>query len=182
MTRQPIPFDELLVRAHHLWAKQGLLLTSGDFAEGHFNAMTVGWGSLGRMWGRPFAQVVVRPIRYTHQFMERYDTFTLCAFPEDCCDVLQFMGTKSGRDVDKIAETGLTPVASTRVAAPGFAEAELIIECRKIYWDDMDPAHFLDPDIERHYPQRAYHRIYFGQIVAIWGENSYRAKGGVHHG
>jgi len=177
MTREPIPFDELLVKSHYLWSEQSLLLTSGDFAEGlalAFNTMTVGWGSLGTMWGRPFAQVVVRPIRYTYQFMERYDTFTLCAFPKDCRDALQLLGTKSGRDGDKIAEAGLTPIASTRIAAPGFAEAELIIECRKIYWDDLDPARFLDPRIERHYPQKAYHRIYFGQIVAIWGERSYR--------
>jgi len=177
MTREPIPFDELLVKSHYLWSEQSLLLTSGDFAEGlalAFNTMTVGWGSLGTMWGRPFAQVVVRPIRYTYQFMERYDTFTLCAFPEDCCDALQLLGTKSGRDGDKIAEAGLTPIASTQIAAPGFAEAELIIECRKIYWDDLDPARFLDPRIERHYPQKTYHRIYFGQIVAIWGERSYR--------
>jgi flavin reductase (DIM6/NTAB) family NADH-FMN oxidoreductase RutF len=175
MTHTPIPFDELLVKAHHLWDKQWLLLTSGDFATGRFNTMTVGWGSLGTMWGRPFAQVVVRPIRYTYQFMEEHDTFTLCAFPEDCRSALQLLGTKSGRDVDKIAEAGLTPIASTRIAAPGFAEAELIIECRKIYWDDLDPTRFLNPDIERHYPQEAYHRIYFGQIVAIWGERSYRA-------
>jgi len=175
MTRTPIPFDELLVKTHHLWDKQWLLLTSGDFAAGRFNTMTVGWGSLGTMWGRPFAQVVVRPIRYTYQFMERYDTFTLCAFPEDCRDALKLLGTKSGRDGDKIAEAGLTPIASTRIAAPGFAEAELIIECRKIYWDDLDSARFLDSSIERHYPQEAYHRIYFGQIVAIWGERSYRA-------
>ena len=174
MTRELIPFDELVVKAHHLWAEQWLLLTAGDFTEGRFNAMTVGWGSLGRMWTEPFSQVVVRPIRYTYQFMEEYDTFTLCAFPEDYRDALELLGTKSGRDGDKIAEAGLTPIASTRVAAPGFAEAELIIECRKIYWDDMNRAHFLDPSIERHYPKKAYHRIYFGRIVAIWGERSYR--------
>ena len=175
MIREPILFDEFLMKAHHLWAKQGLLLTAGDFAEGRFNTMTVGWGSLGRMWTEPFAQVVVRPIRYTYQFMERYDTFTLCAFPEDYHDALQLLGTRSGRDGDKIAEAGLTPIASTRVAAPGFAEAELILECRKIYWDDMNPANFLDPDIEGHYPQRHYHRIYFGEIVAIYGAGSFAA-------
>ena len=168
MTRKQIPFDEFLVKAHHLWAQQGLLLTAGDFAAGQFNTMTVGWGSLGTMWGKPFAQIVVRPIRYTYEFMERYDTFTLCAFPENHRQALQLLGTKSGRDGDKIAETGLTPIASTQVAAPGFAEARLIVECRKIYWADMDPAHFLDPNIEKNYPQKNYHRIYFGQIVAIW--------------
>jgi len=173
MARDPIPFDELLVRTHHLWENQWILLTSGDFAKGRFNSMTIGWGSLGTMWGRPFAQVVVRPVRYTHGFMERYDTFTLCAFPEGYRRALTLLGTKSGRDGDKIAEAGITPIASTRVAAPGFAEAELIVECQKIYWDDMDPTHFLDRSIEKNYPQKDYHRIYFGEIMAIFGEPAY---------
>jgi flavin reductase (DIM6/NTAB) family NADH-FMN oxidoreductase RutF len=175
MTRKLIPLDEFVVKSHHLWNKQGLLLTSGDFAQGDFNTMTVGWGSLGTMWGRPFAQVVVRPNRYTYEFMERHATFTLCAFPAAYRKALQLMGTKSGRDVDKVAESGLTPIASTQVAAPGYAEAELIIECQKIYWDDLEPARFLDPGIEKHYPQRHYHRIYFGEIVAVYGEDRYGA-------
>jgi len=175
MPREQIPFDQLLVRSHHLWEQQWMLLTSGDLAEGRFNAMTVGWGSLGTMWGLPFAQVVVRPVRYTYEFMEQYDSFTLCAFPKDCRKALQVLGTRSGRDGDKIAETGLTPIASTHIAAPGFAEAELVIECRKMYWDDMAPLHFLDPAIEKNYPHKDYHRIYWGQIVAIHGESSYRA-------
>lgn len=173
VARKQIPFGQFIVKSHRLWEKQWMLLTSGDFTEGRFNTMVVGWGSLGRMWGQPFAQVVVRPIRYTFEFMEQYSTFTLCAFTERCRKALQLLGTKSGRDGDKIAEAGLTPVASTQVAAPGFAEAELIVECRKIYWDDLSPANFLDPDIEGHYPDRHYHRIYFGQVVAIYGESLY---------
>jgi flavin reductase (DIM6/NTAB) family NADH-FMN oxidoreductase RutF len=128
--------------------------------------MTVGWGSLGTMWGKPFAQVVVRPSRYTREFMEAYDTFTLCAFPENHRKALQLLGSKSGRDGDKIAEAGLTPAASSAVAAPCFEEAELVIECRKIYWQDMDAANFVDADIRKNYPQKDYHRIYFGEIVA----------------
>ena len=172
--RASIPFDEFLVKAHHLWAKQWLLLTVGDFAGGRFNTMTVGWGSVGTMWGRPFAQVLVRPIRYTYEFIERYDTFTLCAFPEGYRRALNLLGTKSGRDGDKIAEAGLTPIASTQVVAPAFAEADLILECRKIYWDDMEPDRFLDPTIEGNYPNKDYHRIYFGQILAIYGAGHYR--------
>ena len=174
MTRQLIPFAELLVKPHHLWNEQWLLLTAGDFSARHFNAMTVGWGSLGTMWGRPFALVVVRPTRYTREFMEQYDTFTLCAFPETYRSALNLLGTKSGRHGDKIAESGLTPIPSIQVAAPGYAQADLILECRKIYWADFDPAHFLDPRIERNYPQKDYHRIYFGEIVAIWGEEAYK--------
>ncbi len=169
MTRRAIPFDEFQIRVHHLWADQWLLLTSGDFASGHFNAMTVGWGSLGVMWGKPFAQVVVRPVRYTYGFMERYDTFTLSAFGPAHRQALSLLGSRSGRDGDKIAAAGLTPVASARVAAPSYAQAELVLECRKIYWHDFDPTHFLDPEIERNYPQKDYHRAYFGEILAIWG-------------
>jgi flavin reductase (DIM6/NTAB) family NADH-FMN oxidoreductase RutF len=173
MARKPISFQNLHANVHLIWSQQGMLLTSGDFAAGRFNTMTVGWGSLGVMWGRPFVQVVVRPTRYTYGFMEQYDTFTLCAFPEAYRQALQVLGTKSGRDGDKIAEAGLTPVASTLVRAPGFAEADLIVECRKMYWQDMDPAHFLDPAIENHYAKKDYHRIYFGEVVAINGTEVY---------
>ncbi|NQT40714.1 MAG: flavin reductase, partial [Planctomycetes bacterium] len=139
MTAQSIPLDQLQARVHDLWANQWLLLTAGDFSTGHFNTMTVGWGSLGTMWGKPFAQVVVRPVRYTFEFIEQYDTFTLCAFGPSHRPALQLLGTRSGRDGDKIADAGLTPTASTEIAAPGFAEAELTLQCRKIYWDDMKP-------------------------------------------
>jgi len=167
MIRDKLDINEFTVKTHHLWAEQWLLLASGDFAEGKFNTMTVGWGSLGTMWGKPFAQVVVRPTRYTFEFMEQYPSFTLCAFPAAYHDALQLLGSKSGRDGDKIAESGLTPSASTQVAAPCFEEAELVIECRKIYWDDIDPANFLDPAIDWNYPARDYHRIYFGEIAAV---------------
>ncbi len=169
MSRQAIPFNDFTARPHHLWAEQWLLLTSGDFAAGHFNTMTVGWGSLGVMWGKPFAQVVVRPVRYTYEFVERYDTFTLCAFSKAYRKALSLLGSRSGRDGDKIAASGLTPAASTMVAAPSFAEAELVLECRKMYWQDLDAAHFLDPEIGGNYPQKDYHRVYFGEILAIWG-------------
>ncbi len=174
-TREAISFDQLLVQAHHLWDTQWLLLTCGDFSTGEFNGMTVGWGSFGTMWSKPFAQVVVRPIRYTYGFMERYDTFTLCAFPPEYRSALQLMGTKSGRDGDKIAQAQITPIESSQVAAPGYEEAELVVECRKLYWDDLEPSHFLDPTIENSYPQQQYHRVYFGEIVAIWGTEGYRA-------
>jgi flavin reductase (DIM6/NTAB) family NADH-FMN oxidoreductase RutF len=174
MAREPIPVDEFVARVHHLWEQQWLLLAAGDLAEGRYNAMTVAWGSLGTMWGKPFALVVVRPVRYTFEFMEQYSTFTLCAFSEHYRDALQLLGTRSGRDGDKIAEAGLKPIPSSRVAAPGFAEADLIIECRKTYWSDLDPTHFVDPTIDKNYARRDYHRVYFGEVVAIAGTAAYR--------
>ncbi len=168
MNRIQIPIEKLQVKPHSLWDDQWFLLTSGDFQQGIFNTMTVSWGSLGTMWNKPFAMVVVRPTRHTFQFMEQHDTFTLCAFPEPYRKALNLLGSKSGREGDKIAESGLTPEAATIVAAPCFAEAELVLECRKIYWDDYDPTHFIDPAIDRLY-RKDYHRIYFGEILAVTG-------------
>ena len=175
MARELIPANQLRVVPDHLWSEQWLLLTCGDFASGDFNTMTVGWGSLGTMWAKPFAQIVVRPGRYTHEFLERFDHFTLSVFPERYRKALTLLGTKSGRDGDKISETGLTPIASTEVASPGFAEAELILECRKIYRQVMDPAGFLDPAIDKNYPINDYHTIYYGEILAAFGESAYRS-------
>ena len=151
----------------NLWEKRWLLLTSGDFKSGNFNTMTVAWGSIGQMWNKPFVQAVVRPTRYTFEFMEKYDTFTLCAFPDEYKPALNLLGSKSGRDGDKIAETNLNVMQSSVVAAPSFKEADLIIECKKIYWDDFKPENFLVPEIDNNYKLKDYHRVYFGEILAI---------------
>lgn len=173
MALNAIPADKLVLNNVDLWANQWLLLTAGDFEKNAFNTMTVGWGSLGVMWNKPFVQVVVRPTRYTYEYMEMEDTFTLCAFPSKYKKALNLLGTKSGRDGDKIAESGLHPIRATKVSAPAFAEAELIIECRKIYWDDFKPDHFLDNRIHNNYPLKDYHRVYFGEIVAVQGEEKF---------
>jgi flavin reductase (DIM6/NTAB) family NADH-FMN oxidoreductase RutF len=175
MERRPIDIKSFAVKPYSFYEVDWLLLTCGDFSAQAYNAMTISWGSIGVMWGRPFAQVVVRPVRYTYEFMERYDSFTLCAFPARYHKALSMLGTKSGRDCDKIAEAGLSATASRIVAAPGYAEAGLIIECRKIYWQDMDPAHFLDAELAKNYPRKDYHRIYYGEIVAVEGLEQYGA-------
>jgi len=175
MSRISIPVERLVVKPMALWDVQNLLLTSGDLAAGSYNAMTVGWGSLGWMWRMPFVQVVVRPVRYTYEFIERYPTFTLCAFPQACRPALQLLGTRSGRDGDKIAASGLTPEAAETVAAPAYAQAELVLECRKLYWHDFEPDHFLDERIARVYPRLDYHRVYYGEVLAAWGEPIYAA-------
>jgi flavin reductase (DIM6/NTAB) family NADH-FMN oxidoreductase RutF len=168
-----IPIEEFIIRPIHLWDIQWLLLTFGDFVEGRFNAMTVDWGNIGYMWRRPFVQVVVRPIRYTYEFIERYDTFTLCIFPKKYYPALPLLGNKSGRNGDKIAEAGLTPSASTKIAAPAYAEAELILECCKMHWDDFHQEHLLDPGIDANYPRKDYHRIYFGEILYVLGNKKF---------
>lgn len=154
-----------------LWQHRWMLLTCGDYNLQKFNTMTVGWGSFGVMWQQPFAQVVVRPTRYTYEFTNEFDSFTLSAFPESYRDALRLLGRKSGRDSDKIQKSGLTPIPSEHIASPAFAEADLIFECSKTYWQDMEPAHFLDEKIETLYPQKDYHRVYYGKIVGIYKQS-----------
>lgn len=167
MPLTPIPPAQWTAQPIGLFEPGWLLLTAGDFAAGRFNAMTVSWGSIGVIWNKPFVQVVVRPQRFTFQFIEEYSTFTLCAFPRQYRQALSLLGSRSGRDGDKIAASGLTPQAASVAAAPIYTEASLAIECRKLYWQDLDPAHFLDASIQANYPQNDYHRAYFGEILAV---------------
>ncbi len=172
MQRHTIPVQQFVSLSTSLWADQWLALTCGDFKKGHYNAMTVAWGSIGTMWHKPFVQVVIRPIRYTFEFMNQYSDFTLCAFPESYRSALQILGSQSGRDCKKIEIAKLTPVASTQINSPSFEEAELIIECEKIYWDDMKPENFLKKEIHNNY-NNDYHRIYFGEVAGIQGVSKY---------
>ncbi|MBN2090327.1 flavin reductase [candidate division KSB1 bacterium] len=174
MHLKPIDISRFIVTANALWAEQWFLLSAGDFNQRNFNAMTVSWGSLGEIWHKPLAQIFVRPTRFTFQFLEKHDTFTLCAFPQKFRNALNLLGSTSGRDGDKITASGLTPIASRIVAAPAYQEAELVIECRKIYWADFNPTHFLDNSIEQNYPKKDYHRIYFGEILAVSGTDNYK--------
>lgn len=140
-----------------------MLITAGD--KKSFNTMTASWGGLGVLWNKNVSTIFVRPQRYTHEFLERAGTYTLSFFDETYRGVLNFCGAKSGREVDKVKETGLTP-AQTPGGSPCFAEARLVIECRKIYFQDLNPANFLDPKIDANYPIRDYHRMYIGEIIA----------------
>lgn len=167
MKRERIGIEQLALHTFSAFDKGWFLLAAGDFDAGLYNVMTVSWGSLGTIWNKPFAQVAVRPTRHTFGFIERFDTFTLCAFPETCREALLLLGSRSGRDGDKVSQAGITPVRSSAVAAPSFAEADLVIECRKIYAQDLDPRGFLSTEIEPHYPEKDYHRLYFGEVLSV---------------
>ena len=160
-----IDINEFVAKPVDIWMNGWFALCAGNMKE--FNAMTVAWGSIGNMWSKPFMQVVVRPSRYTFEFMNRFDTFTICAFPEKYREALQTLGTKSGRDCDKITLSGLTVKESELVEAPCFEEARLVIECRKMYWQDMNPDNFLNEEFHSCYPGSDYHRIYYGEILNI---------------
>ena len=143
---------------------QWMLITAGN--QDQCNTMTASWGGLGVLWGKPVATVYIRPQRYTLEFVEREDTFTLCFFGEEYRKALALCGSKSGRDMDKVKECGFT--VSTAEGALYFEEADLVLVCKKAYWQDMDPTHFLDGEIDgKWYPQKDYHRIFIGEILEV---------------
>ncbi len=149
-----------------LIGEQWMLITAGT--ADRCNTMTASWGGLGVLWGKNVATVYIRPQRYTYEFVEQGDYFTLSFFGEEYRKALALCGSKSGRDVDKIKECGFT-VETGEGGAPYFAQAELVLVCKKAYWQDIDPTHFVDGDIDRKcYPNKDYHRMYVGEIVEAY--------------
>lgn len=144
---------------------QWMLITAGT--ADHYNTMTASWGGLGVLWGKNVATCYIRPQHYTYEFAEESDYFTLCFFGEEYRKALTLCGTKSGRDIDKRKECGFT-LAVGAGNTPYFQEAELVLVCRKKYWQDLDPTHFMDENIEQHYPCHDYHRMYIGEIVEAY--------------
>jgi len=141
-----------------------MLISAGE--EDNFNAMTASWGGLGVMWFKNVSFVVVRPTRYTFEFMEKYDRYTLSFFDEEYRDALSLCGSKSGRHTDKIKEAGLTPVFDNNGVY--YNEARLAMVCKKLYWQDLDPDNFLADFIHDKYPEKDYHRLYIGEIEGIY--------------
>lgn len=165
--RKPVAIQEWTSNPFTVFDQQWMLLSAGDFAQNQWNCMTVSWGFLGTMWNLPVAQVVVRPQRYTREFLEAFDTFTLSGFPATFRPALSLLGSKSGRDGDKVKAAGLTPEAASKVSAPVFQEASLTIECRKLFAQPMQQEALLDARAVGAYPQHDYHWIYMGEVLAI---------------
>lgn len=156
--------DFLLNPFNYFTQPGGLLVCAGD--RNASNAMTIGWGALGTLWGHRTntVTVYVAQARYTHQFMEANDYFTIMTFKDQ--NVLRYMGSHSGRDGDKAAALGLH-VAYTEKGTPYYEEAECVIECKKIYSDTFDPANFKDEVPVNFYDgfEAGYHSFYIGKVV-----------------
>ena len=141
---------------------QWMLITAGTAEK--CNTMTASWGGLGVLWGGPAATCYIRPQRYTKEFVDREEYFTLSVFDASYRPQLALCGSKSGRDVDKVKECGFT-VKTAECGAPYFEEASLVLVCRKRFVQPMDPRLIPDDVKERWYPQKDYHTMYIGEIV-----------------
>ncbi len=141
------------------------LVTAGD--ENSFNTMTVSWGAIGELWGKDMATVYIRPQRYTEEFLNSNEYFTLSFYPEDMKKSIHgICGSKSGREVDKVKETGLVPCFDEN--APYFEQAEIVLVCRKVAKANFEPSQFIDSEmIEKWYEAKDYHYIYYGEIEKV---------------
>lgn len=156
---------EFNVNSFGIYDREWALVTAGTMES--FNTMTISWGGLGTLWGKPVATVYVKPVRYTHEFLERSDFFTVSFYPEECRKALMLLGSLSGRDGDKVKKAGLTPVAAGESVT--FREARATLLCRKIYRQDLDTAAMPEQVVRAFYETEAPHTMYIGQVVEILG-------------
>ena len=140
------------------------LVTAGSSQS--FNTMTVSWGRAGIMWNKSVACTFIRPQRYTFEFTEKNDYFTMSFFDESFRGALNLCGTKSGRDVDKVKESGLTP-AFTEEGAPYFEEAKLVLVCKKLYAQNLNEESIVEPSVKSFY-NGDYHKMYVSEIVKVF--------------
>lgn len=149
------------------WFRHALLLAAGDKVQS--NAMTIGWGGIGTLWRKTAVTVYVAEKRYTKQFMDSAQYFTVMAFDERKDEIMEYMGTKSGRDGDKAKALNLH-TAYTENGTPYYIEADLVLECRTMYAAPFDPRYFRDDVPKRMYANfpAGFHTMYIGEVVNAW--------------
>ncbi len=152
------------VSAFEIYDKKWALVTAGDISD--YNTMTISWGGLGTIWNKPVATVYIRPSRHTYGYMENNEYFTVSFYGEEYKKDLGTLGRLSGRDGDKVAKTDLTAVKAGESVT--FAQAEVTLLCRKIYYNDLVkeniPAQIRDKNYASDEPA---HRMYFGEVIDI---------------
>lgn len=147
--------------------KEWMLVTAGT--PDKFNMMTASWGGTGILWGKPVAFIFIRPERYTYEFIEKGDTLTLSFLGEAHRDIHKICGSQSGRDIDKVAASGLKPYV-TENGNIAYEQARLILECKKLYADFIDADNFVDKLlISRWYEEGhgGFHKMYILEIQNV---------------
>lgn len=150
--------DNVFILLDNEW----MLITAGEINS--FNTMTASWGGFGILWNKPVAYIFVRPHRYTHQFTEKFSSFTLTFYEEKYREILSLCGSKSGKDIDKMKGIGLTPVAADN-GSVYFNEARIVMVCKKLYKDNIREENFTSAEPLKNYPTKDFHTMYIGEIT-----------------
>jgi flavin reductase (DIM6/NTAB) family NADH-FMN oxidoreductase RutF len=164
MTREKIDTNRLYPAVLRVMQSRGLLLGSYD-SQSKPNLMTIGWGSMGSIWGEPVWIVLVRPSRYTYRCIEHTGCFSVNVPGADLNLACATCGSRSGRDVEKFEACDLTARKGQSVLAPVVAQCPLVYECQVIHASDIDPAKMDGRIVSGAYRDGDYHRMYFGKIL-----------------
>ena len=143
--------------------KKWALVTAGN--EDSFNTMTISWGGMGTIWNKPVATVYVRTSRYTHEFIDNNDYFTVSFFPEEYKKILGVLGSKSGREMDKMHASGLTPVPIENGIT--FKEAETTLVCRELCRQPIELQNMPEDVVNSFYKADTRHDMYIGEVIKI---------------
>ncbi len=161
---QEISAKQITQNPFELIGDDWMLVTSGTGEK--FNMMTASWGGVGVLWKKDVAFLFIRPQRYTFEFMEKNDAVTLCFFEESNRNVLNLCGSRSGRDIDKIKDTGLTPIVTEQGIY--YEEAKMVLCCKKLYAQFLDENSFIDPSIlPSCYQAGDFHKMYVCSIEKV---------------
>ncbi|NDV94329.1 flavin reductase family protein [Dysgonomonas sp. 521] len=146
--------------------KNKWMLITAAKADGTVNTMTASWGGFGVMWNKEVAFVVIRPQRYTREFVENAESFSLTFFDKEYLKELGYLGKVSGRDEDKIAKAGFTTALENGI--PYFEEAETAMFVKKLFVQRIEEEAFLDKDIiGKWYPEKDFHYLYIAEVTNI---------------
>ncbi|MEF9985747.1 MAG: DUF4468 domain-containing protein [Bacteroidales bacterium] len=148
-----------------LLSEDWMLITAGNSTK--FNTMTASWGGLGVLYNKPIAICFINPTRYTYQIMETGDTYTLTFYTETYREALNYCGSVSGRDTDKIKGSGLTPI-TTPNGSKAFSQAWMIIECRKLVSQSISLDAINSAVEKEKRGLQPMHKMYIGEILNVW--------------
>lgn len=161
--KQILP-SEINQNTFNMIGKEWMLIAAE--INGASNAMTASWGGFGVMWGKPVIFVVIRPQRYTKEFVDVSEKFSLTFFDEDYRKILNYFGTVSGRDEDKISKSGLTLLQAGQT--PYFKEANTVIFCKNLFRQELKEKNFLDKNlVNLWYSKGDFHTLYIAEIEKV---------------
>ena len=172
MAKIEVAYTDYFAEAMQRMREDGLLLAT-QAADETPNVMTIGWASIGSIWGRPVCTILVRPSRHTFSRLEENGDFTVnVPPPKALSEAVAYCGTVSGRDRDKFADTHIKATPGHVVNAPIVEECVVHYECRTLLKTDVVPELLDDEIVDTAYSDGDFHRVYYGQILATWAEEN----------
>ena len=164
MAFKEVNIEDLKLNPFTQIGKEWMLVTAGT--EEKHNTMTAAWGGMGVIWKKNVVTIYIRPQRYTKEFLDREERFTLSFLGDSYKEKMTYLGRHSGRDCDKEKETGVTPFGIDGTTA--FEEADMIFVCKKHYHQELSPDCFdvKESDTEN-YPNKDYHMMYIAEIEKV---------------